>query len=183
MSLGFISPGGTSCVTEVLDNFVVKLAARMALVALVIGTAVTVAAAGRVTIPLLITGVLGWSFVPVLQLLTGLLLVRNGSGPRLRQLERYFATHWPWSIWILAFHAALLLVPPAYAGVWLTTTAMAPILWTVMLLLEFCRRELMLDRRTAVRRVALHQAVTYLLVLGYVSIAVALWPRILGLVS
>lgn len=169
--------------TEVHDNFAVRLAARMALVALVIGTAVTVAAAGRVTIPLVITGVLGWSFVPVLQLLTGLLLVRTTPGPRLRQLERYFATHWAWSIWILAFHAAVLVVPPAYAGVWLATTAVAPILWTGMLLLEFCRRELMLDRRAAVRRVALHQSVTWLLVLVYVSVAVALWPRIVGVLS
>ena len=159
------------------------LLARMALVALVIGTSVTVAATERLTLSMVISGSLGWAFVPLLQLLTGLLLVRGVPGGRMRQLERYFATHWPWSIWIIAFNAAILLLPGHLTGLWLTATAVVPLLWTVWLLMEFCRQDLALDSPIARRRVLLHQAVTYGLVVGYVSVAVALWPRLSGLAA
>ena len=159
------------------------LVARMALVALVIGTSVSVAATERVTFSLVAGGFIGWAFVPVLQLLTGLLLVQGRPGKRIFQLERYFATHWPWSLWILVFNGAVLLLPTRVTGLWLTATAVVPMLWTMWLLGEFCRQDLALDPRHARRRVLLHQAVTYLLVFGYVSLAVALWPRIVGLVA
>lgn len=165
------------------DNLPVTLLARMALVALVIGTSVTVAATERLTLSLVLSGSLGWVFVPLLQLLTGLLLVRGLPGGRMRQLERYFATHWPWSIWILVFNAAVLLLPMRLTGLWLTATAVVPMLWTVWLLMEFCRQDLALDSRMARRRVLLHQSVTYVLVVGYVSVAVALWPRLAGIIG
>jgi hypothetical protein len=158
----------------------VKLLGHMALVALVIGVSVTVAATGRVTLPLVISGAVGWGFVPVLQLMTGMLIVRGARGPLVRRLEGYFTLHWPWSVWIVAFHAALLLLPSRWSGLWLAATASVPILFTTWLLLAFCQQELSLPRRLAVRRVGEHQVVTYALVLAYVSVAIALWPRIVG---
>jgi hypothetical protein len=166
------------------DNPSVKVVSRMALVALVIGTSVTVSATERVTLPLILAGTIGWSFVPFCQLLTGLLLTRGVGGGRTMILDRYFATHWPWSLWILAVHAVFLMAPVVRSvGLGLALTAPVPIIWTVRLLLGFCRSELGMDRRQSVRRVGLHQAATYLLVLGYIFFAVALWPRIVGLVA
>jgi hypothetical protein len=164
----------------VQDNSRVILLGRMALVALVIGSATAIAATERVTFALVLAGASGWAFVPLLQALTGLLLLRGSRGPRLPSLERYFALHWPWSLWIIAFSGAVLLLPPRLTGVSLVATAVVPLLWTVWLLLDYCRADLGFDRRTARRRVALHQAVTYGLVVGYVSLAVALWPRVVG---
>ena len=164
-------------------NSSVKLLGRMALVALVIGTSVTVSATERVTAGLVLAGILGWSFVPALQLLTGLLLVR-GARPPVRLLDRYFAMHWPWSLWILSAQATLLMVPIVRsAGWWVAITTVVPILWTVRLLFAFCRRELGLERLHAWRRVLVHQTATYLLVLAYVTFAVALWPRLMRLLS
>lgn len=151
----------------------------MTLVALVIGASVTVSATERVTLSLVLGGAIGWSFVPVLQLLTGLLLVRKLD---LRLLDRYFATHWPWSIWIIAAHAMFLLSAGSRGwGIWVAVTATVPILWTIWLLFAFCREELGLDVRQRRRRVALHQAATCVLLVAYISVAVALWPRIVGL--
>jgi hypothetical protein len=154
----------------------------MLLIALVIGTSVTVSATERVTIPLVLGGTIAWSFVPGLQLLTGLLLVRGIDGGRARALDQYFATHWPWSLWILGFHGLVLMWPPIRAlGLLPVATAVVPMIMTFRLLLSLGRQHLGLSGFQVWRRVALHQGVTYLLVLGYVSFAVALWPRLIGL--
>ena len=155
----------------------------MLLVSLIIGTATAVAATGRVTVSLVGSGALGWSFVAVLQLLTGLILVRGPHGERLRQLERYFALHWPWSLWILAYHAALLLLPTRALGTWLALTGVVPMAVTARLLLQFTETYVTLDRRAAIRRVVLHQAVTYSLFLAYAAVAVALWSRVLKVLA
>jgi hypothetical protein len=159
-----------------------RLVGRMAVVALVIGTSVTASATERVTVPLVLAGALGWAFVPVLQLATGLLLVRAAPGDRLALLDRYFSTGWPWLLWILAMHATFVGIPATRnLGLSLTATAAVPMLWTVRLLFAFCREDLGLDTAQTRWRVGAHQGTTYLLVLGYVWLAVALWPRIVGL--
>jgi hypothetical protein len=153
----------------------------MALIALVIGTSLTVSATERVTLSLVLAGAIGWSFVPLVQLLTGWLLVR-GSGDRVRLLNRYFGMHWPWSLWILVTSAMFLLLPVARRFSWvITLTAALPILWTLWLLMRFCRDELGLDLVRSWQRVVVHQAATYGIAFAYIFVAVALWPRILGL--
>jgi len=155
----------------------------MGLVALVIGTAVAAAATERVTIPLVLTSTLGWAFVPVIQLLTGLLLVRGvAPGRRVYALERYFDTHRPWSLWILGVHAVFLLVP-ASRGVALVITPLAilPAVLTVRALVKVCREVLGMPATAARRAVALHQAVTYVIVLAYAAWASAYLPRAAGL--
>ena len=158
--------------------------ARMALVAVIIGTSVTVSATERVTLPLVLAGSIGWSFVPLLQLLTGLLLIRGTARRRrLDLLDRYFATGWSWNLWILAIHVMLLLWPASRRlGILVIgIAAIVPIVWTLKLLFDYCRRDLGLDARSARARVFQHQAVTYALVVAYVAFAVSLWPRVVGL--
>ena len=155
----------------------------MLLVSLIIGTATAAAATGRVTLSLVGSGALGWSFVPVLQLLTGLILIRGPRGEWLVQLERYFELHWPWSLWILAYHAALLLLPTRALGTWLALTGVVPMVVTARLLLHFTRVHVVDDRRAAIRRVVLHQAVTYSVFLAYAAVAVALWSRVLKVLA
>jgi hypothetical protein len=160
----------------------VRIVGQMALIALVIGTSLSVAATERVTISLVVAGTLGWSFVPVLQLLTGVLLIRGTRVDRPAALERYFDTHWPWSLWILTSSAVLLMIPVTRAfGLWTALTAGVPVIWTVRLLLGYCRTVLHLSTAQARLRVALHQILTYAITLAYINAAVALWPRIVGL--
>lgn len=161
-----------------------RLAGRMALVAVIIGTSVTVSATERVTLSLVLAGTIGWSFVPVLQLLTGLLLIRGRAGEgRVRLLDRYFALGWPWALWIVGVHATLLMWPAGrrLGLMVIAATAAIPILWTLRLLLDFGRRELGFDSRQARIRVGQHQALSYVLFLTYVFFAVSLWPRVVGL--
>lgn len=163
------------------ENSAVTLLGRMALVALVVGMSVTAAATERVDLLLTFSGVLAWSVVPVLQVFTGAVLVRGTRGPRVRHLAQYFGTHWPWSLWLLALHALVLMVPGLRAYFyWLTLSAVVPIVATVRLLVAFGQEELHLTARDARRRVAQHQLLTLALAVLYVQFAVALWPRFLG---
>jgi polyferredoxin len=160
----------------------VRIAGSMLLIALIVGTSFAVAATERVTVGLVLAGVVGWSFVPGLQLLTALLLVGATRRDRLAALERYFDTHWPWSLWILGASTVLLMVPATRTfGVWVAMTAAVPLIWTVGLLIGYCRDVLQMPAAQARRRVALHQIVTYAIMLAYLNAAVALWPRIVGL--
>jgi hypothetical protein len=161
---------------------VLTLLGRMALIALVIGTSVTVSATERVTLSLVFAGAIGWSFVPLVQLLTGCLLVSGSGRDRVLLLNRYFGMHWPWSLWIVVTSATFLVSPVARRfSWWITLTAVIPILWTLRLLVRFSRDELGLDIAGSWRRVVAHQAATYGIALAYILVAVALWPRILGL--
>jgi hypothetical protein len=188
-SIQVVTPVYTIESDELLDGFVVIISAvwilgRMLLVAAVVGVSVTVTATEHVDVWLVISGTAGWSFVPVLQLGTGLVLIRGARLPLTSALDRYFATGWPWSLWILTAHTALLLIPwlRGYSFGLLATVAI-PIWLTFRLLVDVCQRDLGMPRRAAMRRVTEHQALTYTLIVLYVQISVALWPRIVGVLS
>ncbi|HXG55070.1 MAG TPA: hypothetical protein VNJ03_06790 [Vicinamibacterales bacterium] len=157
------------------------LVSRMALIALVIGASTAVVGTGRLTWSLVVSGTLLWSVVPLLQLLSGVLLIRRADR---QALDGYFSTHRSWSMWLLAGAAAVLVLPdPGGALMFLAATAVVPIILTARALAAFCRDSLGLSRASARRRVGLHQVVTYAVVLAYADFAVALMPRILALVG
>ena len=150
----------------------------MSLVAVVIGTSLGVGATERIDFFLVLSTSASWVFVPLLQLLTGWILVR-GVSRKGDAFAAYFGTHMPWSLWIITLHALFLVVGPAReAALWLGLTAIVPATLTVRLLLALCEREFGLSRPLARRRVAMHQLASYALVGLYLNFAVALWPRL-----
>lgn len=157
----------------------------MALVALVIGAAVSAAATERVTLSLVLTSALAWAVVPIIQLGTGLWLVHTGiPGRRVAALECYFATHRPWSLFILGFHALLLGWAPARGyALFLIPLAAIPIVMTVRALTRLCREVLGMPAVQARRAVGIHQAMTYAVLVAYAAWAGAYLPRIVGLFS
>lgn len=155
-----------------------SVARQMALVALVIGLSLSAAATERVDLGLVLSTSLAWSFVPVLQLLTGLVLTR-GAADRSAAVIAYFGTHGPWTLWILSVHGVFLLAGPARdAALWFALTAVVPAVWTARLLLTLCRVHLGLSPGESRRRVLIHQGLSYGLVLAYVQFAVALDARL-----
>lgn len=155
---------------------------RPLLTALVMGTASAFAATGHVTLGLVASGLVCWSFVPLLQIATAVAIM----GPRLsrpvplaRRLELWFMGHAPWTLWIFA--VTLLM---GQAGLsshleWaIIASAFIPAVWTSVVGAAFCRVVLGDSRGAAVARTALHQAITWTLLLLYFGWAVALGPRI-----
>ena len=156
----------------------------MALTALVIGTSVVAASTERVTVPLVLTSAVAWAFVPLIQLGTGMWLVRGAvTGRRVGALEAYFGTHRPWSLFILAFHAVMLAWPASRGfALLLAPTAVVPIALTVRGLTRMCRETLGVSSGAARRMVMLHQLMTYFVVAAYAAWAGAYLPRLVGLI-
>ena len=156
----------------------------MALTALVLGTSVVATSTERVTVPLVLTSAVAWAFVPLIQLGTGMWLVRGAAtGRRLIALEAYFETHRAWSLFILAFHALMLAWPAARNfALLLAPTAVVPIALTVRGLTRMCRETLGVSPGRARRMVTLHQLMTYLVVAAYAGWASAYVPRLVGLI-
>ena len=157
---------------------------RMALSTLVFATAMPIAATGRLTAGLLLSGLACWWFLPVLQLLTGLLMIRGAGVGRTAALSRYFETYRPWSLWLLVMAATVILLPnPGAATYPLALTAIVPAVMTIRGLLRFSRNDLGDSPRRAWQRVALHQAATYIVLIVYMDLSVALWPRVVGVLG
>jgi hypothetical protein len=144
-----------------------EIAARMALTAVILGTVTAIMGTGRVTLSLVLSGAVMWSFVPVLQLLTGVLFItgRNASAVR-----AYFATGRFWLLWMLAIGTVLLMKPdPGFAIAWMVATLVVPAALTIRAL----------GRLVPWRRVLLHQLVTFAILVSYVAWAIGGWVRLL----
>ena len=153
----------------------------MLLIAIVVGASTAAGATGRITWSLLASGTLVWSFVPVVQLLTGLMLVRGATIDRRRALESYFSTHRPWSLWLLAVAATLLILPnPGVSILYLAATFVIPAVLNIRLLLACCRRDLGLSPSVARSRVLVHQLVTAVVLVVYGAYAIAFVDRMSG---
>ena len=155
--------------------------------ALIIGACTSIAATGVASLPSIASGALCWSFVPVLQLVNGLLLCWRPPTPRVdrsKAIVLLFLAHLPWSIWLIAAALVFLWVPltPAVVLALLWTTVV-PLVWTAAILAAFCRSVLGCSARQATRRVLIHLASTLALMFLYAAVAVALWPRVLDAIS
>jgi|SRR5688572_22100775 len=156
---------------------------QMALTAVVIGTATAVLGTGRVTVPLIAGTTFIWIWIPLVQLLTGLLFVRDARVPLVEALTRYFETGRYWSCWLLLFTVVLLLGPRPFAIFdCAVATAVIPVLLTTRALMRVARDVCGATDRSARRRVLLHQAITHTVLVCYFGWAVALGPRIVALV-
>ena len=154
---------------------------RPVLVAVVIGVSVAMAATRHVTPALVVSTVLCWSFVVVLQAAIGLGLIA-GAGRRTvgiaRALDLYFAGHAPWSLWMLAAAAWA----PSVFGRSLTPlliAALVPFMLTTRIVSAFFREVLEMDPRHALALTVAQQALTWGSFVILFGTAVALVPRVL----
>ena len=157
---------------------------RPALVALVLGAGSSFASTGHLTVGLLLSGFVCWSFVPIVQIATAAAIMRSPSSSTLsfaRRLDLWFMGHAPWSLWIVAATFAIGIAPTAgRVESCVIVSSLIPIAWTTIIAIAFCRIVLGDSRDTAIARTALHQTVTWAIVFLYVGWAVALWPRIVA---
>ena len=152
---------------------------RPLLATVVIGVSLAIAATRHVT-PMLVFGTtLAWAFVVILQIAIALLLIGGPSRRtvgRSRALDLFFASHAPWSLWLLAVVA--LPAPLGRPVTPLLLLAVVPLVMTIRAIAAFFREVLQYGSRRAALHTALHQAITWgTFVLLYGS-AVALQPRL-----
>jgi predicted nucleic acid-binding protein len=160
---------------------------RPALVALILGTAIAVSSTHRVTLKLVASTTICWTFVVVVQLLAATVLIASARRRRvgmLRALELFFISHAPWSLWILAFavRAALWRSGGGMTDPFLLT-ALVPLVWTGVIVSAFCREVLGISGRAATLRTLWHQGLIWTIAFIYVVVVVQAWPRFLNLVD
>ena len=151
-----------------------------ALVAVMLGLLNATAAVGHVSATLVASEIVAWSFIPVLQLLTGAGLIASAGARRVtfpRAMELLFAAHLPWSLWLAATTVFVTIRPDPSIVI---GSGVVPMAATAVMLMAFGREVLGLSRREARVRVWAHQAATIVLIVGYIELATRLSVRILG---
>jgi hypothetical protein len=164
---------------------VVRALRRPLLVAVVIGTSMALSTTRHLTPALVFDTTLLLSGVVVVQVLIALAVTGGPASRRVGRacaLDLFFASHAPWSLWLLASAVwvpswfALRAAPMNYAAV-------APLVLTGRMIAAYFREVQGLDRRRAAIRTVLHQGVTWSLFVALFGVAVAFWPRILAALS
>jgi hypothetical protein len=159
-----------------------SLLLRCVLIALMIGATIAIATTKRVTISLLLSLALCWSFVVVLQLIAAAGLIASSRQRPLRlpaALDLFFLGHAPWSLWLLAIAAWSAFSPTgAHFTDWLMLTALVAFGWRSVIVFAFCRRVLQSSKRGAFLRAVLHQGLMIGFIFLYAAWAVDLVARL-----
>jgi len=183
-----LSPTKTYCelIAEPERGTWLRALERIAFVAILIGTAVTLASARRLPPGLVLMGILCWSFVPITQWLIGLVVIGRAPGRPLsvpRCLELLFAGHLPWSLWMLVFIGFDTFTPVPIPLVIQVLSLLVPAVWTTIILSAFCRIVLGCTPARAHLLIVAHQAMTWTAFFGYVVLVSGLWPRVLAFIG
>ena len=183
-----LSPTKTYCelIAEPERGTWLRALERIAFVAILIGTAVTLSSARRLPPGLVLMGILCWSFVPITQWLIGLVVIGRAPGRRLsvpRCLELLFAAHLPWSLWMLVTIGIDTFTPVPIPLVIQVLSLLVPAVWTTIILSAFCRIVLGCTPARAHLLIVAHQAMTWTAFFGYVVLVSGLWPRVLAFIG
>jgi hypothetical protein len=136
------------------------LLVRPAMFLLALGTAVSIMLTRRPTLDVIALSAVFWSFVVVVQLVAGAVVIASAPARQvglLRGLDLWFAGHLPYSLWLLIV-AAMVEISGKSSPVIFLLSALIPAAWTMVIAAAFCRTVLATTRAGARWRMALHQA-------------------------
>jgi hypothetical protein len=153
-------------------------------VAVIIGSLVTMSSAQRVPAGLVLTGIVCWSFVSLIQALVAALVigrVRQRAVSMARALELLFMSHVPWSLWVVVL-TGLFTFTTVPLGLTVTVPSLLiPAAWTAFLISAFCRVVLGCPPAYARLLTTMHQTATWTIFFTYVFLVSGFWARILAL--
>jgi len=154
---------------------------RPLVAALILGASMTMAATRQAAPAILLSTIACWGSVIVLQIVIALAVIAGPARRTVgipRALDLFFASHVPWSLWML-FSVAWAPLPGERSLLVVLVAALAPIVLTPRMIAAFFREVLELDPRRAVLRTGVHQAITWTAFVLLYGSAIALVPRIL----
>ena len=149
--------------------------------AIVLGTSVGIWATNHVTVRLVLSMMVCWSFAIALQLAAALVLIVPARRrlPVASAVDLFFASHGPWSLWFLGSVVWVLLSSPlGRPAQFHIETSLLPAAWTALLVFAFCRGVLECGRREAFFRLVLHQSIIWSVAIVLFALAVQLVPRL-----
>jgi hypothetical protein len=158
-----------------------RILRRPAWVLLVIAMMVPIAAVQRVTIGLVATAALSWSFVLLIQTLVAIALIASAPQRRVdvpTALDLWFAGYLPYSLWTLVALAWLTTSYAASIEV-VIASAIVPAIWTMFLVSAFCRTVLLTTSAGARWRTAAHFVAIWGVTLSYIAWVAGGWFQVL----
>jgi hypothetical protein len=135
---------------------------------------------------LVVMGVLCWSFVPIIQMIVGALLIRaspNRSLPTSRPLELLFIGHLPWSLWTLGVTGVFTFTTIPVGLSVLVASLLIPGIRTAVIVSAFCRATLGWTPRRARLLTAGHQLAIWAIFFTDVFLVSGIWARFLALIG
>jgi len=155
---------------------------RPGFVALILGCTVSFLTARCLTLRLVVSGAMTWSYVPLLEI-ASLAIVWKWHRPTLplaRTIDVFFAGHGPWSLWLISSAALWAGLPQLISSrVWLGS-AVVVLIWSAYLDYCFWRTALSRSQAEAIRDLLLQRALCW--VPGVVIFgAGSLWSDLMGL--
>jgi hypothetical protein len=160
---------------------------RPIVVALTIGTAASISSTSHVSIGLVTSVTACWAFLVVIQVVVAWVAMPSASRRAIgsaRAIDLLFSGHGPWSLWLLAAAAWALAMPTIERDTrWLLASIAVPVIWNAVIVFAFFRAALQLPHDAAVRRTIVHQAVALGSAFAVFGSAVAIWPRIVGVLA
>jgi hypothetical protein len=155
-------------------------ARQLLLLLLVLGSAVSLLASGRLSVRLIVDGAASFAFIPVLEILALYVVIR-----RWREhvsfravLGPFLAGNQPWLYWLVATGALFSVVPPRAIGFVLidsvAASAIVPFAWALRLDVRFFVDECHRRAADAVRDALLHRIIGWGLGLTY-FFGIAIW--------
>jgi hypothetical protein len=144
---------------------ILPLLRRPLRLALLLGSMLSLAVSGRLTLRLVIGGVVSLGWVPLLQAGSAAVAIAalgRRRLPLLQAIDLYFVGYGPWSLWALAIGGAAAVASPLGAASWMgalwpLATVLIVILWSAVLDFAFFRDGLEMSGGRAAAALALQR--------------------------
>jgi hypothetical protein len=149
------------------------------MVLLVIAVTVPIAAVQRVTIGLVATAALSWSFAIVVQALAAAAVIASAPHRRVRfftALDLWFAAHVPYSLWTLIALTCMATLPVSVELI--IASAIVPAIWTMVVVSAFCRTVLLTTPGGARWRTAAHFVAIWGFTFSYIAWVAGGWFQV-----
>ena len=142
---------------------------------------VPIMAVQRVTLGLVATAALSWTFAVLLQSIVGLAIVASAPARRIGvvpALDLWFAGHIPYSLWMLVVFALTGMLTAANLSL-VIVSAVVPAIWTAFIVTAFCQTVLGTTASGARWRAAVHFVSIWAITLSYIAWAAGGWFQLL----
>jgi len=146
---------------------------RAGLPLLWIALLVSMMVTAHVTLGIVATAALCWSFVVLVQAMAGAVLIASAPKRRVtrwRALDLWFAAHVPYSLWLIVPTVSSMLTGDFARGD-VVLSAVVPLAWTIWIASGYCRTVLGTTRAGARMRLSVHQMCVWTIVVAYILFA------------
>jgi hypothetical protein len=151
------------------------------MVLLVIAVMVPIAAVQRVTVGLVASAALSWSFAVGVQALVAAAVIASAPRRRVRlatALDLWFAGHLPYSLWLL-IALTWMTISPATSVERVILSASVPAVWTMWVIAAFCRTVLATTPAGARWRTAVHVVAICGFTVSYIAWVAGGWFQVI----